>query len=531
MEEPSAPPPAVAQAMAFEPFPLAEAATASAVAADLADPAAADLAAETLAEPREAIASSTREPDAASASSAGKRAEKRRAEKAPAKPAKASEDHGASASDAKPPSAISRHDGGSPRVPVVVGAEFSGGGPAVSTTAEEGSIVAKEDHAPTTGDAAQTPASTSDACHTAVAGEHCHSQVRWAMQRGVLEHPEWYGNLTEDSTPEDFQAFLHASHPELGCSRPCAAARCETAVAGGECYDAVLWAAQVGTCTQPDWYPGLTRASTFEQFQKHLHLSPPSDGKPVCPMPCHGKSPVPKKQHDGPSLFCFEVANEDYEVDIVRYQHDHCAGIFGCDEAAVVSNSADVAGVRALTIEPVEVGVSQDGFAANTEVFLRAWGALRSDGRFAGFDWTVKADPDCVLVPDRLRRHLGDLGSGSLYVLNCNHEGMQEPALYGAVEAVSRLAAQAFVDGQERCRSELAWALQAWGEDKWLAKCLDLIGVQRADDYEMLRDQRCWGDANCADQAPAAFHPFKTADSWRLCWEQTASDQPAVAHV
>jgi ferredoxin len=207
-------------------------------------------------------------------------------------------------------------------------------------------------------------------------------------------------------------------------------------------------------------------------------------------------------------------------MDIMRFQHERCAGIFACEEAVVVSNSNKAGGVPALQIQPVEVGISQDGFAANTEVFMEAWNAIRDDGRFADFDWTLKVDPDCVMVPDRIRSRLAGFGTGAFYVLNCNSVGLGAPMMFGAVEAISRDAVRAYGDQQDRCKNELGW--QGWGEDKYLANCLQHIGVLAVSDFDLLHDQRCLGEADCTNQAPSAFHPFKDMASWAICWEQAA---------
>ncbi|CAK0883593.1 unnamed protein product, partial [Prorocentrum cordatum] len=345
-------------------------------------------------------------------------------------------------------------------------------------------------------------------CHTAVDGEPCYSHVVWAMRVGIGKNPEWYDGLNGQSSMEEFQTHIHWNNPELDCDIPCASTvtasgntsstgeplpvstsahalrsstgraprrhgssndtrntsstgtattvttatstitttittteACETAAAGSECYQNVLWAAQVGTCQHPDWYPELTRKSSFEAFQKHLYLTDKAASGAACQMPCVGETAVPPKP--GPTIFCFAVANEDYEMDIMRFQHDRCAGIFDCTETAIISQFPDAGGLPVMQIDWMDVGVSQDGFAANTEVFLQAWSSVRGDGRFANFDWTVKADPDCVLVPDRLRWRLGSFGVGNFYVANCDRGGQAPPMMYGAVEAISNEAVQA----------------------------------------------------------------------------------------
>jgi len=46
--------------------------------------------------------------------------------------------------------------------------------------------------------------------------------VMWAMQTGVVEHPDWYQDLTKDSSFEDFQQHLHGSaRLSSVCPKPC----------------------------------------------------------------------------------------------------------------------------------------------------------------------------------------------------------------------------------------------------------------------------------------------------------------------
>merc|ERR1712012_168673 len=45
----------------------------------------------------------------------------------------------------------------------------------------------------------------------------------------------------------------------------------------------------------------------------------------------------------------------------------------------------------------------------NTDVFLNAFEQIRKDGRYAKWDWTVKADPDCVFFANaaECKQYLG----------------------------------------------------------------------------------------------------------------------------
>jgi hypothetical protein len=63
---------------------------------------------------------------------------------------------------------------------------------------------------------------------------------------------------------------------------PTTAGACHTAVAGEKCYGDVDWAMKTGIHQHPEWYPGLSQSSSFEEFQTHMH----DIGYSECPMPC-----------------------------------------------------------------------------------------------------------------------------------------------------------------------------------------------------------------------------------------------------
>jgi poly(3-hydroxybutyrate) depolymerase len=67
-------------------------------------------------------------------------------------------------------------------------------------------------------------------CHTAVPGERCYYDVAWARKKGMRLHPEWYPGVTNDSSFEDVQGFLHRSI-RANCPQPCEPAASTTAAA------------------------------------------------------------------------------------------------------------------------------------------------------------------------------------------------------------------------------------------------------------------------------------------------------------
>jgi len=131
----------------------------------------------------------------------------------------------------------------------------------------------------------------------------------------------------------------------------------------------------------------------------------------------------------------------------------------------------------------------------------------------------VKVDPDAVLMADRLRKHMAPHTGANVYVVNCNAfpNSPNFPMMYGATEVFSLSAMRAYAAGSTRCGTQLPW--KAWGEDYFMTHCMDLLGVARVLDTQVLGDNMCTG-ANCADGWTAAFHPFKSIESWMLCLSQ-----------
>merc|ERR550532_202706 len=172
-----------------------------------------------------------------------------------------------------------------------------------------------------------------------------------------------------------------------------------------------------------------------------------------------------------PSLFCFSVFRVfSYEGDIIKNQLSKGIGIFACDEFSLLSQDAEVpmgdgpdGALMTSHFDFVPVGVSTDGTAGNTGLFLNVWESVRWGGKYNLCDWTVKADPDAVIMPDRMRGHVSppNVHQGSL-LFNCPK--WPDSPLYGALEAVSRQALQNYFNNEGNCRS---MPYGGWGEDKW----------------------------------------------------------------
>jgi len=139
-------------------------------------------------------------------------------------------------------------------------------------------------------------------------------------------------------------------------------------------------------------------------------------------------------------------------------------------------------------------------------------------------------DPDAVFFPDRLRANmvaLAVLPDLPVYFKTCN-AGF---GLYGALEVFSRGAMSAYKGGLVRCKSDLTKNGQTWldwGEDMWMAYCLDFLGVQAIEDFLLLHDAYCGQAPGDCKALAVTFHPLKSQYDWFRCFDNGAS-MPVLA--
>jgi hypothetical protein len=198
--------------------------------------------------------------------------------------------------------------------------------------------------------------------------------------------------------------------------------------------------------------------------------------------------------------------------------------------------------------------VSKDNTAANTELFMKVWELIIDEGKFKSRDWVVKADPDAVLLPDRLGEYMARHGGRRLqpavasedkhgpkrehgpkrFVINCNaYPGHPDfPMIYGSVEIVSREAVVTYGQLRHECNDDLPW--KDWGEDFWLTRCMDHLGIERVEDFQVVGDKRCLypglpdedGDISiCGDASRSAFHPLKEFSKWSECYDMAMKSE------
>merc|ERR1719334_1468227 len=163
------------------------------------------------------------------------------------------------------------------------------------------------------------------------------------------------------------------------------------------------------------------------------------------------------------------------------------AGIFACDGYDIFANTDGT------------LGRSQDGTAGNAKLFMAVWDKVIAGNRFRNYDFTIKADPDAVLIAWKIRNHMSAHVGQNAYVVNCNKVpgSPNFPMMFGAVEVFSRPAMAAYAAGSWKCGQQLPWG--SWGEDYYMTHCMDFLGVGRIADFGVLGDNVCTG-ANCMDQ-------------------------------
>lgn len=253
---------------------------------------------------------------------------------------------------------------------------------------------------------------------------------------------------------------------------------------------------------------------------------------------------------EGPSLWCFALMLPwGYEPGLLSAQRNAGIGVFACNEFSVFSNATypvketNQTLMKPATTEEVErskrgelpmttLPIGGDLFvefggkwwtAMNTDIFIRVWATVIKLGAWKQHRWTVKADPDTVFFPARLRQMVVDEPSGPVYLNNCKF------GLHGPVEVLSREGLRAYADQPSACEHIRTAAMDmggpvdtmeaAFGEDEFLKRCLDNIGVRRVDEFGLLLSETACGQETvpCGD-GKVSFHPFKTTQDYFDCW-------------
>jgi len=209
----------------------------------------------------------------------------------------------------------------------------------------------------------------------------------------------------------------------------------------------------------------------------------------------------------GTDLYCFMAyLPSSYEEGLMEMAKANSASIFACDAYDVFK-----------TWQSSYVGwATEETTLQNTDVFVNVWNEVKNTGRLWSHSWTVKVDPDCLLVPQRLKWHLEALDvpkAQPVYVKNNDLNASQgNNGFLGAVEIFSREALELYYDWWPQCQDSLGVDS---GEDGFMKGCMDALGVGyvvdgggfKPDDDVALCKQGKW----------MAYHPMKDQKNFQCC--------------
>jgi len=164
--------------------------------------------------------------------------------------------------------------------------------------------------------------------------------------------------------------------------------------------------------------------------------------------------------------------------------------------------------------------IAKWGSFSNIDAFVDVWKAVKKDGRYNDYDWTVKVDSDAVFFPERLKEHLTALRTpkgARVYLKNIDYQFN----FMGALEVISREGLETYFQKGDSCIR----GKHDGGEDFFMSLCLDSIGVDHQTDFKLLRDKYCLSctdvDHNhCDDGETVAYHFHKKIISWDWCYNQ-----------
>lgn len=217
----------------------------------------------------------------------------------------------------------------------------------------------------------------------------------------------------------------------------------------------------------------------------------------------------------GSTLFCFVVASaanienphEEALLNSAKAQH---SGIYSCDGSAVYWG-------------PAAPRDTWNAIIANVDIFADIWRKVQQAGDYRNFHWTVKADPDTVFFPHRLKQHIAELHVpdwAPVYLQNCDFKFNFQ----GSFEVVSRDALEMYLQNQDICLKHIG---NGGGEDAFFKSCMDALGVRYMQDFELLNDGDTWNTtfeasdvSFCGTTRRVAYHPLKSVDLWSKCFHK-----------
>jgi hypothetical protein len=263
----------------------------------------------------------------------------------------------------------------------------------------------------------------------------------------------------------------------------------------------------------------------------------------------------------GRRLFCFGFYTENtgstkksYELSLFRKQLSLGMSLFGCPKWAVYSDVETWLSLgpptvlKTIKVDDVDGDFhlfkrKKSGSWVNAMLFYQAWMNLRNNKMTVDSDWVVKVDADAVFLPGRLLNTVNGfkVPEGGVYIENCHKVKW---GFFGNLEVVSQDGFSRFLANLETCKSSLDWKGEdpnwkagPWGEDLFMQKCLDKIGVPKQSNFIISQDGACKADRpkelqkiknlkwkpNCYDKNAVSYHPFKHPDEYFECAQRTQS--------
>ncbi|CAK0897073.1 unnamed protein product [Prorocentrum cordatum] len=292
------------------------------------------------------------------------------------------------------------------------------------------------------------------------------------------------------------------------------------------------------TSTASAWTPTVTATARLARGQAAL---PRAAG---APFPARSTDPAASGaggQGQPGTLFCFclmWLGGEEHAL--LAEQLRRGVGVFGCDDFGVYTGgsksltlgltpSGSVVATLAVPDLPLPHAKDHHGEGGlttrswlNVPTWVRLWTEVGADRRAAARAWTVKVDPDAVVLPGRLRAHLAVFdASRLLYVRSADCFG-EELHVLGALEVLSSTALEVYTAGIQLCYHELPWS--GWSEDYFTEHCLLRLGVDSVEDLFLVSDKSCHHAVHsCIDQRWAAYHPLTSTWDQNVCVAQGLS--------
>lgn len=242
----------------------------------------------------------------------------------------------------------------------------------------------------------------------------------------------------------------------------------------------------------------------------------------------------------GLSLYCFVVVHSSSSnFRTIQHQAFVGSGIAACDELSVFSERRAHVAHHFWSIPVVPFEITGFGRTVGPVTLQAAWRFLSEHYVWRVHDWVVKVDPETVFFPSALKAqlmthaegfHHVDKGHG-VYLMTCVKTS--DMRMTNALEVVSQKAMATFSFNENAC-SDLGTSTQHLNVS-WLQQCMQSLGSIGSNIGEVVLDSDC--DDLPKRIAPnqckfdkIAFHPFRSVESWKECWEH-AHDQATYAKV